>query len=106
MTGTAAIADVVLPAASHFEKSGTFTNGERRIQRVNRVIEPLPGTLPDGQIVIEVMRRLGYPQPDYDPAALLEVIAEAVPFFAGVRWDRLGDDGLQWPVLPRRSGRG
>ena len=103
MTETAAIADVVLPASSHFEKSGTFTNGERRIQRVNRVVEPLPGTLPDGQIVIEVMHRLGYPQPDYDPAGLLEEIAEAVPFFAGVRWDRLGDDGLQWPVLPDGS---
>jgi formate dehydrogenase major subunit len=100
MTETAAIADVVLPASSHFEKAGTFTNGERRIQRVNRVVEPLPGTLPDGQIVVEVMRRLGYPQPDYDPAGLLEEIAQAVPFFAGVRWDRLGDDGLQWPVLP------
>ncbi len=99
MTETAAIADVVLPASSHFEKSGTFTNGERRIQRVNRVVEPLEGTLPDGQIVIEVMRRMGYPQPDYDAAALLEEIAAAVPFFAGVRWDRLGDDGLQWPVL-------
>jgi formate dehydrogenase major subunit len=100
MTETAAIAHVVLPAASHFEKSGTFTNGERRIQRVNRVVDPLPGTLPDGQIVVEVMRRLGYPQPDYDAAALLEEIAEAVPFFAGVRWNRLDDDGLQWPVLP------
>lgn len=100
MTETAAVADVVLPASSHFEKAGTFTNGERRIQRVNRVVEPLPGTLPDGQIVVEVMRRLGYPQPDYDPAGLLEEIAQAVPFFAGVRWDRLGDDGLQWPVLP------
>ena len=99
MTETAAIADVVLPASSHFEKSGTFTNGERRIQRVNRVVDPLPGTLPDGQIVIEVMRRLGYPQPDYDPAQLLDEIAAAVPFFAGVRWDRLGEDGLQWPVL-------
>jgi formate dehydrogenase major subunit len=100
MTETAAVADVVLPASSHFEKFGTFTNGERRIQRVNRVVDPLPGTLPDGQIVVEVMRRLGYPQPDYDPATLLEEIAQAVPFFAGVRWDLLGDDGLQWPVLP------
>ncbi len=100
MTETATLADVVLPASSHFEKSGTFTNGERRIQRVNRVVEPLAGTLPDGQIVVEVMRRLGYPEPDYEPARLLEEIAEAVPFFAGVRWDRLGDDGLQWPVLP------
>lgn len=99
MTETASIADLVLPAASHFEKSGTFTNGERRIQRVNRVIEPLAGTLPDGQILVEVMRRLDYPQPDYDPASLLEEIAEVVPFFVGVSWERLGEEGLQWPVL-------
>lgn len=104
MTETAAVADVVLPAASHFEKAGTFTNGERRIQRVNPVLDPLPGTLADGQIVVEVMRRLGYPQPDYDPPSLLAEIAQAVPFFAGVTWDRLGDNGLQWPVRPDGTG--
>jgi formate dehydrogenase major subunit len=98
MTQTAAMADVVLPAASHFEKDGTFTNGERRIQRVNKVIEPLPGTLPDGQIIARVMRRMGYPQPDYDAAEVLAEIARAVPFFAGVRRDELGEDGKQWPV--------
>jgi formate dehydrogenase major subunit len=103
MTETAAIADVVLPASSHFEKSGTFTNGERRIQRVQQAIEPLQGTRPDGQIVVDIMNRMGYPQEGYDPALHLEEISRIVPFFAGVRWDNLGDNGLQWPVRPDGS---
>jgi formate dehydrogenase major subunit len=95
---TASYADVVLPASSFFEKSGTFTNGERRVQRVNKAVDPLPGTKPDGQIVVDIMNRMGYAQPDYDPALLLEEIAQVVPFFKGIRWERLGDNGLQWPV--------
>ncbi|MCB0587835.1 MAG: molybdopterin-dependent oxidoreductase, partial [Phaeodactylibacter sp.] len=95
---TASYADVILPASSFLEKSGTFTNGERRVQRVNRVIPPLPGTKPDGVIVTEIMNRMGYSQPDYDPAVVLEEISRVVPFFKGIRWDRLGKDGLQWPV--------
>ncbi len=98
MTETAGLADVVLPAASHLEKSGTFTNGERRVQRVNRVIAPLEGTRADGRIMVDIMNRMGYPQADYDPAALLEEISRVVPFFAGVSWDGLGVDGKQWPV--------
>ncbi len=98
MTETAAMAEVVLPAASHLEKDGTFTNGERRIQRVRRAIDPLPGTKTDGQIIVDIMNRMGYAQPGYDASLHLEEIARVVPFFAGVTWDRLGDDGLQWPV--------
>jgi formate dehydrogenase major subunit len=98
MTPTAEMADVVLPGASFLEKSGTFTNGERRIQRVNQVVEPIEGSKPDGQIVVELMNRMGYPQPDYDPKTLLKEISGIVPFFAGVKWDELGDNGKQWPV--------
>jgi formate dehydrogenase major subunit len=99
MTETAKIADVILPAASFLEKSGTFTSGERRIQRVNRAVEPLTGTRPDGQIIVEIMNRMGYSQPDYDPAVVLEEVSRVVPFFKGVRWEELGDNGKQWPVL-------
>lgn len=95
---TASYADVILPASSFLEKSGTFTNGERRVQRVNRVIDPLPGAKPDGVIVTEIMNCMGYPQPDYNPAAVLEEIAQIVPFFKGITWERLGSNGLQWPV--------
>ena len=103
LTETAAVADLVLPACSHFEKSGTFTNGERRIQRVNQAIEPLSGCKADGQIIVEMMRRLGIDQEGYDPKLHLQEIANIVPFFAGVSWERLGTNGLQWPVTA--SGR-
>ncbi len=98
MTETAKYADVILPGASFLEKSGTFTNGERRVQAVRQVVDPLAGTKPDGQIIVDIMNRMGYAQPDYTPDGMLEEISQIVPFFAGIRWDRLGNNGLQWPV--------
>lgn len=98
MTETATHATVVLPGASFLEKSGTFTNGERRIQKVNKVVEPLPGTKADGQIIAEMMTYMGYPQADYEVDSLLKEISQIVPFFAGVKWDELGENGKQWPV--------
>ena len=100
MTETAKYADVILPGASFLEKSGTFTNGERRVQAVRQVVEPIPGTKPDGQIIVDIMNRMGYAQPVYTPDGMLEEISQIVPFFAGIRWDRLGKNGLQWPVAP------
>jgi formate dehydrogenase major subunit len=102
MTETAKLADVVLPGASFLEKDGTFTNGERRIQRVNQVVAPIAGKT-DGQIIVDIMNRMGFAQEDYNPKTLLEEIARIVPFFAGVRWNELGDNGKQWPVLPDGS---
>jgi formate dehydrogenase major subunit len=98
MTPTAEFANVVLPAASFFEKSGTFTNGERRVQRVNAVIPPLAGTKTDGQIVIDIMNRMGLSQPGYTPDGVLAEIARVVPFFKGATWEGLGDNGKQWPI--------
>ena len=100
MTETAKQADVILPGASFLEKSGTFTNGERRVQAVNKVVEPIEGCKPDGQIIVDIMNRMGYKQPDYTPDGMLEEISQIVPFFAGIKWDRLGKNGLQWPVAP------
>ena len=98
MTETAMLADVILPGASFLEKSGTFTNGERRVQRVNKVVEPIGGAKADGQIIVEVMQRMGYNQPDYAPDTMLEEIAQIVPFFKGIKWQDLGHNGKQWPV--------
>lgn len=98
MTETAKYADVILPGASFLEKSGTFTNGERRVQAVRQVVEPIPGSKPDGQIIVDIMNRMGYAQADYTPDGMLEEISQIVPFFEGIRWDRLGKNGLQWPV--------
>ncbi len=100
MTETAKYADVILPGSSFLEKSGTFTNGERRVQAVRQVVEPIPGTKPDGQIIVDIMNKLGYEQPDYTPDGMLEEISQIVPFFAGITWENLGSNGKQWPVAP------
>ena len=99
-TETTKYAHVVLPGASFLEKEGTFTNGERRIQRVQKVVEPIGESKPDGQIYVEMMNRLGYPQAPYSAKTALEEISQIVPFFAGVKWEELGDNGKQWPVKP------
>ena len=98
MSETAKLATVVLPGTTFLEKDGTFTNTERRIQRVNRAVPPLPGTKPDGLIVTEMMQKLGFDQPSYDADQVLAEIADVVPFFKGVTRERLGKLGLQWPV--------
>jgi formate dehydrogenase major subunit len=100
MTETAKLADVILPGASFLEKEGTFTNGERRIQRVNKVVEPIGDARPDGQILVEMMNRMGYAQKPYSAKTMLEEISQIVPFFAGVKWEELGTTGKQWPVAP------
>ncbi len=98
MTETTKYADVILPGASFLEKSGTFTNGERRVQAVRQVVSPIEGVKADGQIIVEIMNRMGYNQPDYTPDGMLEEISQIVPFFAGITWDNLGINGKQWPV--------
>ncbi|WP_211279540.1 formate dehydrogenase subunit alpha [Cognaticolwellia mytili] len=98
LSETAKMADVVLPGTSFLEKSGTFTNGERRVQKVNAAVTPKVGCKTDGQIIVEMMNALGYQQADYQADTMLEEIAQVVPFFAGITWDNLGENGLQWPV--------
>ena len=100
MSETAKMADVVLPGTTFLEKSGTFTNTERRIQQVNAAVKPLPGTKTDGQIIVEMMRKLGLDQPDFDAETVLNEISSVVSFFEGVTWEGLPASpmGLQWPV--------
>ena len=100
MSETAKMADVVLPGTTFLEKSGTFTNTERRVQQVNAAVKPLQGTKTDGQIIVEMMRKLGFDQPDYDAAEVLKEVASVVSFFEGITWEGLGASptGLQWPV--------
>jgi len=98
LSETAKYAHVVLPAASFLEKDGTFTNGERRIQRVRRAIEPYGGSKPDWQILCELMAATGYPQSFEHPSQIMEELGQVALQFGGVRYERLEDDGLQWPV--------
>ena len=104
MTETAKKANVILPAACSFEKDGTFTNSERRIQRVNKAIEPIKNVKPDGQIITDIMRRFGYVQNNFSAKEVLNEISQVVPFFEGVTWENLGENGLQWPV--NKAGKG
>lgn len=96
---TAQYADVILPASPSFEKEGTFTNTERRIQRLYQVFEPLGESKPDWQIIMEVANRLGANWDYKHPSEIMEEAASLAPMFAGVSYDRLeGYNSLQWPV--------
>ncbi|WP_461178653.1 formate dehydrogenase subunit alpha [Virgibacillus ainsalahensis] len=96
---TAEFADVILPASPSFEKDGTFTNTERRFQRLNKVFEPLGESKPDWQIITEIANRLGADWQYGHPSEIMAEAASLAPMFAGVSYDRLeGYDSLQWPV--------
>jgi formate dehydrogenase alpha subunit len=101
LTETAQVADVVLPAASFAEKDGTFTNTERRIQRVRRAIDSPGQARADGEIVANIATRLGYPMDRTSPSELMDEIADLAPIYGGVHFDRLDDAGLQWPCWDR-----
>jgi formate dehydrogenase major subunit len=95
---TANYAHVFLPGSTFLEKNGTFTNAERRIQPVRKVMEPLNG-LEDWQVTQELARALGLDWNYTHPAQIMDEIARLTPSFAGVSYDRLDAEGsLQWPV--------
>ena len=102
MTETAKLADVILPGRSYAEKEGTFSNTERRVQRVRKAVEIAGETRPDTWIFTEIMNRMGYPQPHLTPAEIMDEIASVTPSFGGISHARLdspevGGRGLQWP---------
>jgi predicted molibdopterin-dependent oxidoreductase YjgC len=98
---TGKYADVVLPGSSFAEKDGTFTNTERRIQRVRRAIEPLGQSQPDWIIISALSDRMGYPMKYQHPDEIMEEIAALTPIYGGVHYDRLEQGGLQWPCRHR-----
>jgi formate dehydrogenase major subunit/formate dehydrogenase alpha subunit len=93
-------ADVVLPASSFAEKDGTFTNTERRVNRVRKAV-PLPGNArEDFDIVVQLARALGADWPEYEGAEdVWNEFADLAPLWFGIRYDRLEVNGLQWPCL-------
>jgi formate dehydrogenase alpha subunit len=100
MTETAQLADVVLPGRSYAEKDGTFSNTERRVQRVRKAVT-VPGNMRlDTDILADLMRRMGYPQPTLSASEIFDEIAEVTPSFHGMSYARLEQTGgkyLQWP---------
>lgn len=98
LTETARRAHLVLPAAGALEQDGTFTNGERRIQRVRPAVKPPGEARPDWEAVRELAVAMGAEWSYPSPAEVMDEIAAAAPaLFGGVRYDRLDRDGIQWP---------
>ncbi|EOA8286400.1 formate dehydrogenase subunit alpha [Enterococcus faecalis] len=97
MTETAAYADVVLPGISYAEKDGTFTNTERRVQRVRKAVEPRGQAREDYEIFCEVMTRMGYPCAYESAKEIMKEISAVTLSFGGINYERLEKESLQWP---------
>jgi predicted molibdopterin-dependent oxidoreductase YjgC len=101
LTETAQLADVVLPAAGFAEKDGTFTNTERRVQLLRKAIDPPGEAKTDWRIITDISRRIGYPMPYTSSAEIMAEIASLAPIYGGIYYDRIGENGLQWPCWNR-----
>jgi len=102
LTETARLADVVLPATTFAGKDGTFTNTERRVQRIRKALEPAGASRPDWWITCEIARRLGGRGFDFShPAEVMEEIAALTPSYRGIDYERLENGGLHWPCPDR-----
>jgi predicted molibdopterin-dependent oxidoreductase YjgC len=101
---TRKFADVVFPASSFAEKDGTFTNTERRINRVRKAI-PCPGSArEDWKIVVDFAEALGADWPEYRTAEdVWNEFADLAPLWSGIRYDRIEEVGLQWPCHDRED---
>jgi len=97
LSETAELAHIVLPGVSFAEKDGTFTNTERRVQRVRKAIDPIGNSRADWQIICDLSTRLGYPMEYASPKEIMDEIASLTPSYGGIRYERLENLGLQWP---------
>jgi len=98
LTETARLADVVLPAASFAEKDGTFTNTERRVQRVRKAIEPKGNSRPDWMIICDIAKSMGAKGFDFgSPQEIFEEMRSLTPSYGGITYERIENCGIQWP---------
>jgi formate dehydrogenase alpha subunit len=98
LSETAQVADVVFSAASVAEKEGTITNTERRCLRIQKAIEPIGHTLADWEIICRLSTAMGYEMKYANPEEIFNEIRMLTPkSYAGMTYERLGLDGLQWP---------
>ena len=96
LTETTKFADVILPGASFAEKDGTFTNGERRVQRIRKAVSPVAGKA-EWEVICEIATRMGYPMHYNHPSEIMDEIASLVPIYGGISYKRLKRESLQWP---------
>ena len=94
---TAKLADVVLPATCFAEKDGTFTNTERRVQRVRKAVDPPGDVREDWRILVDLSNRLGYPMSYSSSEEIWNEMARLTPTMAGITYARIDTLGLQWP---------
>jgi len=99
LSETAWLADVVLPAVTFAEKDGTFTNTERRVQRIRQALMPLGEARTDWQIISALTEKMGQSFGYQSTAQIMEEIASLTPIYGGIRFGRLDEGGLQWPCL-------
>jgi len=98
LSETAQVADVVFSAASVAEKEGTFTNTERRCMQIRKAIDPIGNTLTDWEIICRLSTAMGYEMSYESPEQIFNEMASLTPkSYAGMTYQRMGLDGLQWP---------
>ena len=97
LTETAKLADVVLPSACFAEKDGTFSNTERRVQRIRKAVEPPGQAKADWEILSAIATKMGYPMEYASAEAIMEEIRTVTPSYAGITYERIEKEGIQWP---------
>ena len=97
LTETAQMADVVLPSTSFAEKEGTFTNTERRVQRVRKIVDAPGEAKADWEIISELSTKMGYPMKYSSAKEIFDEVIKVTPSYAGMTYERLEKEGLQWP---------
>jgi len=97
LTETAEIADVVLPGTTYAEKDGTFSCTERRVQRIRKAVEPKGNSLPDWQILRDIMKAMDYPADYNSPEDIFDEMRSLTPSYAGITYKRLENGGVTWP---------
>jgi len=96
-TETTKLADVVLPAASFAEKEGTFSNTERRVQRVRKIVDAPGEAKADWEIISDISTKMGYPMKYASAEEIFDEIIKVTPSYAGMTYERIEEEGLQWP---------
>jgi len=97
LTETARLADVVLPSACFVEKDGTFSNTERRVQRIRKALAPPGEAKSDWEIIAAISNRMGYAMNYSSAQEIMEEISRMTPSYGGITYKRLEKNGLQWP---------
>ncbi len=101
LSETAEVADIVLPAASFAEKDGTYTNMDRKVQRIRRGVHPHGNSKADWEILLLLMNSMGGKEKYWHPSEIMREVREVVPFYAGVSYVGLGQSPIQWPTLEK-----